>query len=809
MKRKLLVILIILICASTVAQKQTAFWYFGNFGGLDFNSGNPIALTDGQLNTNEGCAAISNFNGELLMYTDGVTVWNKNHEIMQNGAGLNGNFSSTNSAIIIPKPDNVGIYYIFTVDDLGGANGLQYSEVDMTLDSNLGGVTTNKNVLLHTPTTEKITAVKHQNDVDWWVLAHKWNSREFTAYLVTSSGVGSPIISDIGTYITGATFNTVGAMKFSPDGRKIAIANSYDYRQVQLFDFNNLTGDLTNPVTLTGFNGVTGNVYGVEFSLDSRLLYASDFGGSIYQYNVDLATSTEIINSRIEIASSVAGLGALQIAPNGKIYVALENQTHLGVINNPNLIGTGSDFINVGISLNDRRSKLGLPPFIQSYFWKEITSDNLCFGENSQFNIVNPEVSQIWDFDDPASGIINNTSTLPNPTHTFTAPGNYTVQVESTNFLGESAITIINVDISETPTATIPTDLILCDDAIDGDAQNGIIQSFILSDKDSEIMGALDTNLFTVFYYEDVNFTQLISKFEPYENTSAYSQLIYAKVFNLNNDTCFDAVEFNLVVNEVPIFDLADGKIVCSNNLPDQMSVENPLGIYDYEWTLDDGTVLSTTETIEFLTVDFIPSDGLTITLTATDPLNNCTTVVPVFIEKFEIATITLNDIVVVDLTDNNTISFNPQDPNIDVNDYVFALDDGLGGIGPYQSEPVFENVAPGIRTVYIKDIYGCDSIEIQVPVIGFRKFFTPNNDGYNDTWHILGVSENFYTASIIHIYDRFGKIVANIPPQSEGWDGYYNNKKLPETDYWFTVQLIDGEGNIRNHKGHFSLIRR
>lgn len=808
MKKSLLVIFLITMSIQLFAQKQTAFWYFGDLAGLDFNSGSPVALSDGMLTTNEGCAAISSYNGDLLFYTDGSTVWNKNHDVMLNGEDLNGDVSSTNSAIIIPKPENPDIYYIFTVDDLGGANGLQYSEVDMQLDGGLGGVTSSKNNLLHTPTTEKITAVKHQNDTDWWVLSHKFNSQEFVAYRVSSSGVSSPQTSNIGTTITGNTFNTVGAMKFSPNGRKVAIANSYDNREVQLFDFNDLTGTLSNLITLSGFNGATANVYGVEFSLDSKLLYVTDFGGSLYQYNLDLATPTDIIDSKLEIMNNIAGLGALQIAPNGKIYIAREFFSHLSVINNPNVLGTGCNYQDNGISLIDRRSKLGLPPFIQSYFWKEVTSEYLCYGENTQFSIVNPEVSQIWNFDDPASGA-NNTSTLQSPTHTFTAPGTYAVEVESTNFLGESAITITNVIISETPVATIPTDLIMCDDDDDDNAENGVIQSFLLTDKDAEIIGALDINQFDVQYYEDMAFTIPIDKNNPYENNIANTQLIYAKVFNIDNDTCFDTVEFNLIVNNIPIYELVDEKIVCSNNLPDAITVENPVGVYDYVWTLDDASVLSNTETLDILSLDLIPDSGLTVTLTATDPLNNCETITPVFVEKFEISILTIDDIIIEDLTENNTITINPQNPSFDLEDYEFALDDTEGGIGAYQNSPVFENVIPGIRTIFFRDIYGCDDFTLDVPIIGFPKFFTPNDDGYNDTWHILGVNRNFYTSSTIRIFDRFGKIVANILPQSEGWDGFYNNKKSPETDYWFTATLVDSNGNIREQRGHFSLIRR
>jgi hypothetical protein len=150
-------ILIICLLFSTViafSQKETNNWYFGENAGVSFSSGSPVALTNGALVTREGCAAISDKNGNLLFYTDGVTVYNKNHSIMQNGTDLKGHSSSTHSAIIVPNPSDTRVYYIFTVDAQGGANGLQYSVVNITLDGGLGGVTS-KNNLIVTPTTEK------------------------------------------------------------------------------------------------------------------------------------------------------------------------------------------------------------------------------------------------------------------------------------------------------------------------------------------------------------------------------------------------------------------------------------------------------------------------------------------------------------------------------------------------------------------------------------------------------------------------------------------------------------------------------
>ena len=126
-----------------------------------------------------------------------------------------------------------------------------------------------------------------------------------------------------------------------------------------------------------------------------------------------------------------------------------------------------------------------------------------------------------------------------------------------------------------------------------------------------------------------------------------------------------------------------------------------------------------------------------------------------------------------------------------------------------FQDEPYFDHLAPGIYTIFIQDKNNCGVSQIEVSIIGFPKFFTPNNDGFNDTWKVIGVNENFYASSNIYIFDRFGKFITQINPEGEGWDGFFNGKGLPATDYWFSVELIDTIGNSRIRKGHFSLIRK
>jgi len=353
------------------SQKEANNWYFGSNCGMTFNTSDnsPKALTNGQLNSDEGCAAISDWNGNLLFYTDGVTIWNRYHIIMPNGEKLYGNTSSTQSAVIIPKPHSTTIFYVFTVDRQANPYGLRYSTVDMKLNNGNGDVI-NKNVALAYPVCEKITAVKHQNGRDIWVIAHEWNSNNYLAYLVTDTGVvKQPIISGTGTSHTGNDLNTSGYLKASPDGRNLAVAIYYS-GIVEICNFNNNTGITSNPMTFTRNDSL--NPYGIEFSPDASKLYISCVGidsCAIYQIDLKAGTQAQIKNSVIPIAISPYAYSyhALQFAPNRKIYVAKRGSTNLSSIENPNLKGSSCGFVENSFDLLGRKSKQGLPTFNQSF----------------------------------------------------------------------------------------------------------------------------------------------------------------------------------------------------------------------------------------------------------------------------------------------------------------------------------------------------------------------------------------------------------------------------------------------------------
>jgi gliding motility-associated-like protein len=133
--------------------------------------------------------------------------------------------------------------------------------------------------------------------------------------------------------------------------------------------------------------------------------------------------------------------------------------------------------------------------------------------------------------------------------------------------------------------------------------------------------------------------------------------------------------------------------------------------------------------------------------------------------------------------------------------DYEFSLNNING---PYQDSNVFENVPPGLHTVYVRDKNDCGIVEDIVSVIGFPKFLTPNGDGYHDTWQVYGLNHSSQIESIVYIFDRYGKLIKQLSPSGIGWDGTFNGQPLPSSDYWFHVKLQDG----RTFKSHFTLKR-
>lgn len=248
------------------AQKETYNWHFGNNCFVSFVTGSPQFITGCQIYNayQEGSSSMSDGAGNVLFYTDGITVWNNNNLIMPNGTGLSGNYSSSQAALIVPKPGSTDQYYIFSLTAHIGSNELRYSIVDMTLAGGLGDLSI-KNVLVADSMTEKQIAVRHNNGIDYWLITHKRLSNEFQCYLINASGVAvNPVRSNIG--LTISDFQSVGCMKATRSGNNIASAY-WNGGQFEVYDFDKSTGIISSPVPLQ--SSLYDYAYSVEFLLTS------------------------------------------------------------------------------------------------------------------------------------------------------------------------------------------------------------------------------------------------------------------------------------------------------------------------------------------------------------------------------------------------------------------------------------------------------------------------------------------------------------------------------------------------------------
>lgn len=388
MTRNCLVFLGLITCFPAFCQKEANIWYFGDKAGLDFNANDPFPLTDGEMNAIAGCAVISDPNsGELLFYSNGEAVWNRNHIIMPGGANLTGDKTATQAALIVPAPGRSNLYYLFSVSSADITNGIfsqiHYSIINMDLNGGLGDIIdSTKNTFLVGNVTEKLTAVPHANGEDYWLITHEVNSNGFFLFEITAEGISEPISQHIGSAhnVDSGSPEFAGYLKASPDGSMLAAAvtSAGYFRPFDLFDFNNATGVLSNYRTLGNFDVQ----YGVSFSPDNTKLYLSgiseSFDDADFLYQFDL-NAEDIASSRVGLDKNFGRLAAyaLQLAPNGKIYGAgapstsfEENNTWHGmvVIEKPNEEGLDCGYKLTQFNFGEGRVQNGLPNFIENVF---------------------------------------------------------------------------------------------------------------------------------------------------------------------------------------------------------------------------------------------------------------------------------------------------------------------------------------------------------------------------------------------------------------------------------------------------------
>ena len=520
------------------AQNENNIWYFGDHAGLDFNSGSPVPLNNSAMWTWEGSAIISDSTGNLLFYTNGIEVYDKNHATMPNGAGLLGGTSSASAAVIIPRPGTTDKYFVFTTPNSFDTHGLRYSEVDMTLNGGDGDVTATKNVLIQDSTAEKVIAVPHANKIDYWIIVHQAVVGRYLAFHVSATGVNPVPVVSYGTVTHNFYFGYAGNMRASLDGTKVASLQGSAFA-VELFDFDNSTGVLSNLTVISTAKGPNG----VEFSPDGKLMYVTEHWSvlttDLYQYDVSSGDSSTILASQIFIDSiNVAG-GQLLLGPDCKIYHTRYFTSYLDVIENPNTPGVGCNFTQMSIDISPGSCILGLPNMTRLHS-QDFRKDSIvvlslgCKGDTACFAIEsNSADSVLWDFGDPASGIENN-SAIDTGKHVFGASGIYAVSLYS--WLNGIPDTLtVAVEIGEVAPFSLGNDTIFC----------------------------MGSTLILSAYQNGVNYL--------WQDSSTADSLAVTQTgvywLELTSASCTASDTVNVIVNSPPIISLIPDTMICDGEL--------------------------------------------------------------------------------------------------------------------------------------------------------------------------------------------------------------------------------------------------
>ncbi len=555
-----------------VANQIANQWYFGEQAGIEFTNG-PIAILDGnQQDAPEGCATISDINGDLLFYTNGFTVWNREHDVMVNGDTIGGDLASAQNSMIMPFGNDQTMFYIFSTEQVYGDDeyALRYSIVDMKEDSAMGKVVV-KNIKLMDNSTERITGSGFTgNDI---ILAHEFGNNTFRAYQTSPAGLSGAIFSPSGEiHEFMQELSATGYMKISPTLNQIAV-NIPGTDQVEILDFSQ--GEVSNPRLIdTGES----DLYGMEFSPGGLKLYLTTSAGSskLIQYDLDSLNSTDpvadITATKFDGYAQGADYGALQLGPDGTIYMAVDNSGTIGTISAPDGDDAAASFNASGFDLSGRTSRLGLPNFSQQETpplqEPSMTVTAGCTGQTSRFSAVgrdpnNQIESYLWIFGDGTSAAIQDT------THVYNNPGTYTVQLVLSNRCDTDTTLTQTITINNIPESpTVPTDTAICDQPV-------VLTAWPVDNPDFS------------YYWSTGETTR--------EITVSQQGIIDVAIINTLTGCTSDTLQVFLA-DARPAVDLGGDRTLCQNDPTITLDAQIVRGTY--EWAID-GVVLGVNRTFD------------------------------------------------------------------------------------------------------------------------------------------------------------------------------------------------------------------
>lgn len=565
-------------------QNQTANkWYFGRRAGIDFNFTPPRPLSESAMDAPEGCAIVCDRNGETIFYTDGNAVFDRTHTQIDTGIG--GDPDATQSAMIVPVPGDETLYYIFTTQAINGTalNELRYSLFDLKPNNGRGAIV-QKNTLLFARSTERITAT------DSWLIAHEYGNNYFRAYPIRNTGIGDPVISSIGSeHAFKVVENGQGYMKLGPGNNlAVPISTPGTSNRIELFTLNDSTGRISNlrPINL---NQPTGQVYGVEFSNGGSKLFATVKAAAnsfFFEYFID-SVGRPFFKQRL---SRTQELGALQIAPDGQIYMAINGSNVLGTVQAVDDTTRLSSVNFTGFNLaTGTNSRLGLPNFRRfnnnAFGGPAAGFTGICLGDTTRFTATPTDPIDVinWFFGDggSASGV--------EADHLYATENAFTVTTNFTNRCGLDTTLVQTVRIVAPPPPPTLVSAALCTGPV-----------------------TLNANANNV---PDLTHLWSTGATTP---TLVVSEPALVNVTSTNQAGCSSQAEA-LVADNRPQVDLGPNLTICEDNATPALNAQNPGATY--QWLIN-GVAAGTAQS-QF--VDTTAPGVFQYQVSVTDPVTNCT----------------------------------------------------------------------------------------------------------------------------------------------------------------------------------------
>ncbi|MCV9385328.1 PKD domain-containing protein [Reichenbachiella ulvae] len=543
-------------------------WYFGEQAGIDFNDpAGTVAITDdNQINSPQAASSVSDLNGDLLFYTDGETVWNREHNVMPNGTNIGGDNTSMQGAMIVPLPQDTTTYYIFTTDPVYGDNtfNMRYSVVDMKLDLMRGAVV-QKNLPFYTNSSERMTALGVGQGFTY-LITHEYGNNQFKSYPISVSGIGEPLTSAAGSVLRWDEEKMGTAeLQIAQAGQYIAMAiQETTENYVELFEIDSLTGGISQVAKINIQEPAPALVYGVEFSAGAEKLYIStnSNGSKLLQYDLDSiqapTAEADIEATKFELGSSASlQYGALQTGADGIIYMAVDGQGTLATINNPSGDDASAGFVEDGFDLAGRTSRLGLPNFAQSVPLPLMNPGavitNACLGQEAEFDGSGTSIidTYLWTFDDGTFADVEDT------THVYNLPGTYNTSLRIMNRCGLDTTFLQPVDVYAIPTAPTVLDAVtLCNGPVTLEAW------------------PTDTAAFS-YTWSTGDTTRQIT----------VSQASLISVFITDTTGCQSEPRESFVDDTSPIVNLGPDQFICQDVPFGPLDAQNPGS--QFTWTLD------------------------------------------------------------------------------------------------------------------------------------------------------------------------------------------------------------------------------